>query len=390
MCKKTKKEMYDNFSLKDISDKLKTVNNQSKDDYNKLLFYRYFELKDESCAKCRDEAFSFNDLMTDKISLVKASLMNDRLDSTVNVDFTRLKSDTVEYCRNNKKTVFCHDLRFMGFKDLYFVRYADAGKLESECTKSVMDIIYDKIRVADKNCDEAKKGLNDYLKSVLNVEELIDRIVNKVIASYKNYDYNIEQRAEGWVNALKNTPKTRFLRSLSTNFENDAMWAYYANNNGVCVRYNFNKLKYITDEAALSQLDYITLRKVVYYKKGEKPKFNAIKYLNAFFAAEEEPDNLDIYCKIFENQIVSKDISWAPESEWRLIYYNAGSIKNMSYSESIDLVDAVYIDESVFNTCKAKRILKKAAEKGWEVYKRVISPKTSDYIYQKVCLINDD
>lgn len=333
-----------------------------------LLFYRYFKLN----CHCTDKDYNLNDLISGKLSLVKASLMNDKFDSTLNIDYDTIKEKLYACFKDEKPAVLALDATTMSVLPFAIVQPYEF--------KDIIECIID----PDKGDDEKKDEFIKKLKKECNKKYFLKKYWGLFKQDCKNYDGKITERVNRAIKILKDTPKKTYLRSFSETYDNNSMWAHYAGNEGYCVRYNFEKLRELSkaDSDNLG-LDNLVFRQVNYSKKRISPKYDATKMIRALLYYNSKPDDLDECLKEYEEQIANKDMSWGSEKEWRLIYNNQDRTDSSAYPLNLDLVDAVYIDESVYNCWKTEAILNKAKNKGWKIFVRKISSKESDYVYEE-------
>lgn len=383
MLENTKVSTYDKMSLKEISDSLKNETDiVSKNEEENLKFYRYFELKGEFD---KEPDYNFEDLINGKLSLVNASLMNDRLDSTLNINFAETKKELVEYYKSHKKQVFCMHLENMKFNFLNLAMYTNVSEWQAGCEENIMDLLYNDIASIKENQNalkysgEAEERLKKLIIKLVNSDKVIEHILKTMIQKFDRYDFEVGKNADYIINAYRDTRNKRFLRSLAKSYKNDAMWAYYANNRGICVGYNLTKLVKQKQNCDEFSLESVILRKVNYM--DEKPKFPAVEFFDSIVNFKHSPDNLEKINESYLEQITTKNKSWEDENEWRLIYSDDGMKKDAAYSFDLDLVDAVYIDESILDNNKVKRLLQVAKERGWTVHKRVLLTDRNAYDY---------
>lgn len=157
--------------------------------------------------------------------------------------------------------------------------------------------------------------------------------------------------------------------SLSSSFAKDSMWAYYCNNHGICIEYDFTKI----DTLELKTV-FINTYKVRY---GRKKKFSCVDIIKAHLQntleATLEADKMII------QQLITKDKSWSTEDEWRTIMHNKRNEVGVKIPAKI--VSAIYIDYSILQEDKTKRIIELAKLNGWQVFVRYFNRLESEYRY---------
>lgn len=166
--------------------------------------------------------------------------------------------------------------------------------------------------------------------------------------------------------------------SLTTSYKKDSMWAYYAKNKGICIEYDFTKIKSSVDKAI-----FVATQKVRY---GSKKKFSYIDIIKAQLENTEE--SLAYADKLIMEQYLTKDKSWSTEEEWRVILNDSKKAKEHSQpeevegrSQPIDMISAIYLDYSILNEERTQRIIQLAKENGWGVYVRYYSQLEAEYRY---------
>ncbi len=79
-------------------------------------------------------------------------------------------------------------------------------------------------------------------------------------------------------------------------------------------------------------------------------------------------------------QLITKNNEWLKEKEWRIIVNSDGN----GHEFNVDLVSAIYMDESIYNTIQASELIQLANERNWTVYIRRINVTGNGFIYQKI------
>ncbi len=164
--------------------------------------------------------------------------------------------------------------------------------------------------------------------------------------------------------------------SLSTSYDKDNMWAYYGDNKGICIEYDFRKI----DSTKAKRL-FMNTQKVRYAKKQ---KFHFVDIIKAKISDNlQDIVNAD---KMIIEQELTKDMSWSTEEEWRtlvFVYENG-----IGLQAEVDVVSAIYIDYSILEEEKTKRIIELAQKNGWSIYIRYFSEFEAEYRYDTIENIN--
>lgn len=164
--------------------------------------------------------------------------------------------------------------------------------------------------------------------------------------------------------------------SLTTSYKKDSMWAYYCNNKGICIEYDFSKIT----SFELKKL-FLNTQKVRY---GKKRKFSCVNILKA--KLENDDISLIEADKMLMEQILTKDTSWATEEEWRVVLSDRGNF--IGRKVFVDMISAIYMDYSVLKIDEAKKIIEIARKNGWQIYIRYFSRFEAKYRYDTIENIN--
>lgn len=182
----------------------------------------------------------------------------------------------------------------------------------------------------------------------------------------------IRKRISNYFDSFVEIRNSMMVCSLTTSYQKDSMWAYYCNNKGVCLEYDFSRI----DTLEAKKL-FMQMQKVRY---GRKKKFSTVKLLQEHLEGTEESicgaDSM-----VFD-QLLTKDKSWSMEDEWRAIVSFRENI--VGKKAFVDIVSAIYIDYSVLTKRKTKQIIQLAKENGWSVYIRYFDPIKVSYIYDTI------
>ena len=165
--------------------------------------------------------------------------------------------------------------------------------------------------------------------------------------------------------------------SLTTSYDKDSMWAYYCNNQGVCIEYDFTKI----NDYELKK-KFINTQKVRY---GKKKKFSYINIIKA--KLENTQEAIAKADELIISQLLTKEKSWRAEEEWRTIGNVSGNETGIKVYA--DIVSAIYIDYSILNEEKTKRIIEIARQNKWNIYVRYFNQLDAEYKYDTIENIND-
>ena len=257
------------------------------------------------------------------------------------------------------------------------------GNLHSNFSRRNPEITYKAIEdclncIAKNSARIGKLKFDKFCHDYQLTREQIQELWNTI------YLYSDEQQNELAIrNSIRNFyDQTKKLRngnqicSLTTSYKKDSMWAYYCNNKGICLEYDFTKIH----EHKLKKV-FINTQRVRY---GRKKKFSYVEIMKS--KLENNPETSIKADKMILEQLLTKDKSWLTEEEWRVIAHVRGN--EIGIKVPADIVSAIYIDYSILEEEKAKRIIELARLNGWQVFVRYFVDYEVEYRYDTIENIN--
>lgn len=306
----------------------------------KLYKYRLIEGNSfENIYKCLRDKYLW---------LSKPIDLNDDDDTNLNIDLVK----DVEYLENY---INMHPEKFIDF----LIENAIKDDLQK---KNIL-----------KNKNEIIKYF-ELEKQELSDSEIINLLIengykyykaNECLIKYKIFIETMKKEIE--VFARENTEKLirlsqeirekAYVYSMSDSYDNDQLWAYYSDNKGFCIEYDYNKA---------DSMDYDKKRKLIHTFKvvyKDKESFSLIPTFKAAINKDEEM--LKKENKRANMQILTKKKGWSNENEWRLLLENLNDNKLF-----LDLVSAIIIDDRSIDTENAQKLINLAKINNWNVMVR--------------------
>ncbi len=285
--------------------------------------------------------------------------LNDNKDCAFNTEILKETKDLIKFVLkdDNYRKVLTHNLYLELSKNNIYV----SPKVLESCVEDIANSV-DRI---------GKLKFKKFCKKH-SIPIEMQKIFGRTLVLYKDGAKG-KKYAKDCVKTLsERTEKIRndlLVCSLTTSYKKDSMWAYYAKNKGICIEYDFTKIKSSVDKAI-----FVATQKVRY---GRKKKFSYIDIIKA--QLDNTLESLVYADKLIMAQYLTKDKSWSTEEEWRVILSNSEEAKG--YSQPIDMISAIYIDYSVLKKRRTRRIIQLAKENGWGVYVRYFSQLEAEYRY---------
>ena len=168
---------------------------------------------------------------------------------------------------------------------------------------------------------------------------------------------------------IKEVRNSMQVLSLTTSYKKDSMWAYYCNNKGICIEYDFTKVKTLKEKFFFSQMQKV--------KYGQKKKYKFVDIIKLKSSGKEY--SVQLADRMIIEQLLTKDESWRMEDEWRVVMNDSGNYDGKRLET--DIVSAVYLDFSVMQEEKAKCIVEIAKANGWGIYIRWFDEYEAEYKY---------
>ena len=205
--------------------------------------------------------------------------------------------------------------------------------------------------------------------------EMIESLINQFL-DFATNDYNKR------MSSLCKLTQSLKIASLSTAINSPAMWGYYTNNGtGFALSYDLRELDFteycpvpvIYGNERFDATQYATWLFQQQIIKSILIGANGACLYSAFQSMIPCPDNF-MPAKI----LIHKSTDWAPEKEWRLIYYEKYNLKNTEFPYVIKQPTGIYLGRNI--TPIHEKILRHiATEKNIPVHKMTICETDSTY-----------
>ncbi len=312
------------------------------------------------------DTFHIDELIIGYIWFSSAKKLNDNKDCAFNANYLQQIEEMIKFFLtdgNYRKTLA---------KGLYMELVARNKDITPQ-------IIEDCLSCVSKNRSKfSQLKFDKFCRDYHLTKEQRQKLIN-TIALYSDERQNEESIRKSVSNLCEQMEKIRSgnqICSLTSSYDKDSMWAYYCNNRGICIEYDFTKID--TDE--LKNV-FINTQKVRY---GKKKKFSYVEIIKAHLQNTQE-SHIQADKMIFQ-QLLTKDKSWSTEDEWRTLIHSRDNEVGLKIPAKI--VSAIYIDYSVLQEEKTKRIIELANKNSWKIFVRYFSRLEAEYRYDTIENIN--
>ena len=325
-------------------------------------FYKYRKGDGESFDN------TYDSLKSGYLWLAQATTLNDDVDTTINFDPEKDIEDVKQYLRS-------HPIEVLNW---IFKKAEESGenllglnKLNNEMFGKAL-ACYD-LETGNLNKSKAINALSGYGYSVSKINKFLNEIDSFIWEfSVKNED-TLKQIADNYLSINKKIRNMAYIFSVSEFYDSDTMWAYYADNKGFCIEFDYKKIINLPIE---SKRLFMSFYKVLYNDKKERCSFLLdIKY---FLCGYKDKDLLVSSNRQMISQLITKQEKWKNEKEWRLFLCN---VENKLFA---DIVSAIYMDSFMIDTDNGKRLLDLAKERNWAVYIRKLNYIGTNHVYERI------
>lgn len=160
--------------------------------------------------------------------------------------------------------------------------------------------------------------------------------------------------------------------SLTTSYDKDSLWAYYCNNEGICIEYDYHKVQ----SYELKKI-FMQTQKVRY---GKKKPFRQLDIIKAKMEGTRE--SIAKADEMILSQMLTKEKSWRAEEEWRIIRSMRDNY--VGVQQPADIISAIYIDYSILSKRKTKQIIRLAKKNKCDIYIRYFDEFNAEYCYDTI------
>lgn len=183
----------------------------------------------------------------------------------------------------------------------------------------------------------------------------------------------IKNMANNFVNFNQTMRHRAFVCSLCEDYKVKTMWEHYAGNNGICIEYDYKKLKaYSYNQKRL----FCSTYKIRYMDEYEEQTFVPMleEYLEG---VNKKSTNTELNKRLLLCQ-VTKTTEYAYEKEWRTFHYDLHEL-NDGFALKADLVTGIIFDEGALFTENGKKILTLCEKYGWNILVRKLNLTSTNY-----------
>lgn len=374
----TKEEMYQKhietmFGIKDIA----TLSRREVDEaFDNLIgcmpnggkMYKYRRIGDE-----KSFGLVYKSLQDGTLWSSRVDKFSDKTDCTIHYDPTEDAQRIERLFKENPEFFIGLFMRGLSkqveninpqFDDTMLLRMSDcfdkeSGELKMENALGVFSQYGCRYEDSLKIIPQLNKKVQEQIKN-------IEPILKEVVEEYMQFNKKIRHRA--------------FVCSLCEDYKVKTMWEHYAGDCGICIEYDFNKIKALTLE---DKRFFCSTYKIIYVDEYEKYTF--IPLLREMLKTNADKTKYkDLNIQFLKNTI-TKTSDYAYEKEWRLFHFNLIEGADGAPIKA-DIVSTIVIDENALDTDYGKKIIDLCRQKGWGVKVRKLNAVSTGYIYDNYSL----
>ena len=290
-----------------------------------------------------------------------AKTLNDRKDCTFNTDSLSEQAKIINFlCErdNYRRFVAC---------EAYLNLCRNHGNISIEVIEKCLSGFY------GNNPLHWETYFNAFcLQYLLTNEERANFWKSAHLYGYAENEESMRNSMETFPEQIQEVRDSMLVCSLTTSYDKDSMWAYYCGNEGICIEYDYSKIQ----SYELKKI-FVQTQKVRY---GKKKKINQLDIIKLKMQCTQ--NSILQADKLINSQLLTKDKSWSTEEEWRVVRNMRGEY--IGAQQPADIISAIYIDYSILNKRKTRRIIKLAKENDWNVYVRYFDSYKAEYCYDTI------
>jgi hypothetical protein len=328
---------------------------------NDGMFYKYRKGEGE------DFDYAYDTLEKGYIWLAQATTLNDDVDTTINFDPEKDIEDVKQYFLAHPIEVFIWLFKkIQESGDLVF----GWDQLQTELFRMVI-ACYD-LETGELNREEAKKVFLSFGCTEQECDSTLDKI-DDLVKNYliKNEDV-LKKICDNYLTINRKFREMSYVFCVSECYDLDTMWAYYTNNKGFCIEYDFKKVLNLPIE---KRRLFMYFCKVLY--SDTKERFSFVPVIQYYLGCYKDKTLFAESNKTKIGQLLTKQEKWKDEKEWRLF------LCNVENKLSADIVSTIYMDSSMVDTDNGKKLLALAKERNWDVYIRKLNYIGTKHDYER-------
>lgn len=317
---------------------------------NNGKLYKYRSIEGEAFE------YAYDGLEKGYLYMAKANTLNDDLDSTLNYDVEKDVNRQMNLFKE-KPWLYLDRLVRVNSNHQFFQTYIDRVAFQNvrdcvdfatnELNKGKAIELFEKIGVPR---EDAEKHIVSLIECVNNEIEEHAEDLKKPISSLVNF--NIESR------------KNYYIFSMSEDYASDTMWAYYANNRGFCIEYDYNKINHLPfDKKRL----VISTYRVIY--KDQFEEYSFVDMIEYILSGKENNELMKKANREALERTITKLSEWEKEKEWRIFLCNLED-NNKIFA---DIVSGIILDERIVYCDKGQKLISLAKERGWNIKVRKLN-----------------
>lgn len=206
----------------------------------------------------------------------------------------------------------------------------------------------------------------------------ISAIQRNISTALKDKKEIIEQIVHNFLNFNQEIRSRAFICSLCEDYKVKTMWEHYADNQGICIEYDFNKIKGMSTEI---KRFFCSTYKVNYVDEYEKVTF--VPLVKEYLEGNHEKSNDTNMNKKILNSQITKTTDYSYEKEWRIFHFNLNN-QEKGYVIRADIVSAIIFDQNAIYSENGKKLLALAKKKNWGIKVRSLNSTSTKYLFKEL------
>lgn len=251
--------------------------------------------------------------------------------------------------------------------------------LKDICTldDSILFRVVDCFDYEKKVVDETKilKLFCEYGCDVNQGRHIVNWIKESTEHILKEKEALIYEIADNFINFNQKMRRLAFVCSLCEDYRVKTMWEHYAGNQGICIEYDYKKLKTFSYK---QKEFFCSTYKIRYVEEYEEQTF--VPLVKEYLESDSKKSKNSELNKQLLLCLVTKTNDYAYEKEWRIFHYYWHD-ENDGFEINADLVTGIIFDEEALSTEHGRKILALCEQRGWNILVRKLNLTSTNYCF---------
>lgn len=353
-------ENMESFTPQEVDD---VLNNLLECIPNDGKLYKYRKIDDDASFK-----FVYDSLKNGTLWASRVDKFPDKTDCTIYFDPEKELQRMEKMLRNNPKLILRAAMKALSKKVLEVdSKFDDSMLLRMVTCFDNETGAFNEKKAFKVFCEFGCEANQSHF--VINwIKTAIDDIV-------RNKESIIKDIANNFINFNQTMRHRAFVCSLCEDYKVKTMWEHYAGNQGICIEYDYRKLRACSYR---QKKLFCSTYKIRYVDEYEEQTF--VPLVEEFLERNNKKStNVELNKHLLLCQ-VTKTADYAYEKEWRTFHFDLNEDGDGDgFALKADLVTGIVFDEGALYTENGKKLLELCEKYGWNILVRKLNLTSTIY-----------